>query len=223
MNLPVTLSIVVFFFSLWLLFKRKQQGGVLGLLYLALLHGVVGLGFVYMGFYIGLEVGEVFAPSRYGGISESAYWSTLAITVVLLVLNQAWYKLDSRASFSRLPEFRFQTKRAAIVVLCLVPVYMAGLQFRTLGVGLELAYVLPLRLNGIIEAVTLFLLPFVLAVLFLGSERRSWAGLGVIVLYALYNLVSFGSKFAAIFPIVVFSSTHFVCGRFPLKKLAWPA
>jgi len=76
-------------------------------------------------------------------------------------------------------------------------------------------------MNGIIEVVTLFFIPFFLALLF---HRTIGINIGFFIIstYGLFNLVSFGSKFSALYPILVFSLVSLLLGRITLQKLILP-
>ena len=166
---------------------------------------------VFSAVYEAFSLGPLYPTYSLGSTSETAYWYVFMISISLLAFNELWYRYD------RLPQGAVQsmekilnlTPLQSIVVLSVfLLTYFAALRFRTLGVGLELNYVLPYRLNGVIEVTSLFLLPFFMALLSQGSRKRYFLFTCLILLYALSNLVSFGSKYAAAYPIVVYAAVH---------------
>jgi len=223
MRIVVVFSVVIFLVSTFLLLRRRNKCGKLGFLYLLWLHAIIGSGYVFMAVYDKFELGPPYPnPFRLGSPSDTAYWYTLVISLSLLVLNGIWYKSDKVPQSFRLPRLKSLRPRFLIAVLLMLPIYLAGLQFNTLGVGLELNYALPFRLNGVIEITILFLLPFCLAILSLGSRKNFLVGMVMVGFYSLYNLVSFGSKFAALYPVVIFGSVHFVLNRLNWRTLLGP-
>jgi hypothetical protein len=90
-----------------------------------------------------------------------------------------------------------------VLVFVLFIIYRIGLKYETLAYS---PISLPFRLNGIVEVGILLLIPFYISLRVLQKQRNFWIALFVITIYSLFNIVTFGSKQTAVFPMVVFSS-----------------
>ncbi|MBI5713656.1 MAG: hypothetical protein HZC38_09575 [Chloroflexi bacterium] len=216
-------SVIIFSASAYLLFRRSKQCGKLGFFTLFWLHGIVGVGYVFIAVYETYDLGPAYTfPYSLGPTSSETYWYVLLICLVLLGLNQIWHKFDKGTQSFQLDSIGFLWPEILVIAPVLMIIYVAGVRFGTLSVGLgEVLYALPLRLNGVIEVVTLYIIPFYLALVF-QSKKGLVPGLSTVSLYGLFNLTLFSSKLAALFPVVVFASVRFVIRKQAARELFWP-
>jgi hypothetical protein len=99
-------------------------------------------------------------------------------------------------------------------------IYVAAIRFGTLRVGNEVTVVLPFRLNGLIEASCLFLIPFWFSLYLCHYVKRFTVALATLAAIGVANLYFFGSKFAALFPLVSLIAVASAVRRTELRKIA---
>jgi hypothetical protein len=99
-------------------------------------------------------------------------------------------------------------KYLIVILLFSLVIAFAG---NLLAVGLQKSFTLPFRLNGVIEVVCAFLLPVALKYL----VKNKLLSFILIFVYSSFALVHFGSKYYALFPILVW-----ICFEFLFSKKA---
>jgi len=212
-----------------LLLRRVRRMGVVARVYLFWLHAVVGAGYLFLPLYREWLAGDalpVWESLRFGELSHEALTISLVLAVLicglLLLFTFLCPRWPSASQSARAAEIRRFRACDALVVTGFVTIYGLGLLFGTLRVGIGLRVVLPMRLNGVIEVVTLTLLPFYVALRMLALKKGFWVGLAIMLLYGLNNLTCFGSKYSAILPVAVFVSVYMSHRRLRVVQVVLP-
>lgn len=222
-SMLLILSITLFAISLLLLVGKSSLNAPVTFVLLAFLHALIGGGYLFLLAYRHWSWGERYPLWDFVDFSETLYVYVFLLCLTLLFLSLIRF----RASY-RLPSARnlcleniSLSEYTLGLILCLV--YFVGIAFGTLRTGIGPVVALPLRLNGIIELVILFLLPLYVSLYVRRWRRGFWWGMAFFLIYGAFNIGSFGAKKSAIYPLTVFISIVFLSGQLKISRLLLPA
>jgi len=183
-----------------------------------------GLAYLYLAFVEHFQIIEMYPTIKMMNFLDEGYFAISILSASLLLFVLLWKKFENRSKYLYSIKIRkFNIKDISLIFLFGITYYLA-LKFSTLAVGLKVTTILPFRLNGLIETICLFVIPFYIG---LRSTDRFWKGLSIVSIYGLMNLVYVGSKFAALYPVVVFYSASMIIsiytkGKINLKQFIIP-
>jgi len=223
-SLLLVLSGMVLALSVAVLIRKRPAIAPTTFLLLAFLHALTGTGYLFIGMYRHWSWGERYSSWADVDLTETTYFYVLAICLTLLVLS--YIRLRSSVIRAQTSTFRLRpfSVYELFIALLFVSIYIMGIKLGTLRVGLGATIiVLPFRLNGVIEIVSLFLLPLYISLRIHRLRGGFWLGIAVMVVYGTVNLTSFGSKNSAIYPLAVFMSVALLSGRLKVTRLLVPA
>lgn len=215
-SVGITLAALVWVIHFAYIARTAEKRSRIANVYWATLLGMMGTGYVFAGVYELFQLADPYPFIRVPNQEVAAAWLILMASGLLLAGCVRMSKSDVPQSLLlhwthlRVPSF-----------VVLVIAYFLSITFRTFAVGADVLVVLPYRLNGVLELFGLFLLP-----LWLASAPRSKRGrmLGAIALVgmSLVNLTMFGSKWAAVYPVVVYCTFLYVGRARRLRTLGTP-
>ncbi len=214
------LSLLAFIASLFVLTRKSPIAAPVTFSFLAYLHGIVGVGFLFRGMYRHWNWGDRYNFQSWEELTITSYVYVFIICLTLLGF-----------SYIRMRSIRLQTIQLSIqypnvsryeisfvAVLCLI--YITAVLFGTLR--LDVTTTLPFRLNGILEVTVLVILPFYVVIRFINVRHGFWIALLIIALYGLYNITTFGTKGSAVGPLAVLYGVMFIGPRISPAKLIVP-
>lgn len=213
------LSLLFYASSIYMLSRGGRKRGIVGFVYLFWLHAIVGFGYLSLAMYRHWSWGEMHLSWDNVYFNVIVYWYVFLICLILWGFS---YLRLRRCTRLKTPVMFHQRAFSTVELFALVSlllIYFAGIKFGTLRGGLDVPVVLPFRLNGIIEVVILFILPFYISLRILRLRGGFWLGIGIMTVYAAINITSFGSKNSAIYPLAVFISVMLVIERSSLAKI----
>jgi len=211
-------ALVVYVLSLGALLLRGRKHGLLAFVYLFWLHAIVGAGYVFLLPYRHWNLGERDPGWEY---VELGWIAGVYVLLICLALAAATWMLLRKPLVER-PQITVPCAKVTAVDVGILATFLTlhvlGIFFGTLRIGTGVIYALPFQLNGVIEVTTYFLLPF-WSSYFLWRRRTSFlTNLVLVALYAMLNLYFFGSKYAAIFPIITVVTIRMALDRHILSK-----
>lgn len=219
-SLLLITSFLIFVWSVVILIRTRPESAPVTFVFLGFLHVLLGGGYLFRAMYRHWSWGARYPTASFVELTEATYFYILIFCLTLLGLGLIRRRLGSAGYQTSQFQLRPFTSYEFLIALVLIIIYILGLIFGTLRIAPD--FVLPFRLNGIIEIVTLFLLPLYISIRLLRAPRGFWVGLAVMSAYGAITLVTFGGKAGVMFPLVVFLSTAFYTGKLTLARMIIP-
>jgi len=216
------MSGLLFVISLFVLRRKRPASAPITFIFLLLCHVIFGCGYLFIAMYRHWSWGERYLLWSHVDLTEAVYVYVFMISMTLFLLSYLRFRSSVTRNADSAFRFRPFSKSEFLIILLCVSLYIAGLKFGTLRVGIGASVVLPFRLNGIIEIVTLYLFPLYITLNVQRMRAGFWIGMAIIALYGVMNLASSGSKNSAVYPLVVFTSVAFLCGRLKGARILIP-
>jgi hypothetical protein len=210
-TLLLVLSFAAFSASTLLLLRKPTTSAPISFLFLAYLHVIFGIGFLFRGLYRHWSWGEGYGWAGQVQLTTTTHIYIFAICLTLLLFSYIRLRFGAQLDQGWSIPLRKFSRYEILLTAILIVIYVVGIAVGTFRIDQSVA--LPFRLNGIIEITTTVLLPLYIAVRLSHIRMGFWATLAIIEFYSILNISTSGSKSTAILPLVVIFSLTLVYRR----------